>query len=857
MFTTFFTRQAIRKGSITLLYLCFFQIVHSQQLPRQKINFNHDWEMFTMDSLHKQKTAETVRNGTSFSSQFNQENIKKKNVSPDSVRANEVREAIKGFDIEYPIIKALKWQSISLPHPARYEQKLNPGKDQFVGICYYRKKFRIPDNLKDKLLFIKFEGAMQVASVWINGKFIMQHQGGYLPFIVPLKDIKSGSENEILVRVDNRDNPNTPPGKPLAKLGFLYWSGIYRNVWLIATDQVHITDPVESNTVAGGGLFVRYENVSDCAATVLIKTQIKNSLSQPANDIKIKQIIRDKNRKLIQQVISNPFEVAAETKIETEQKIILKNPKLWSPDDPYLYQLTTEIWSGNNLVDKITKQVGIRTLSYSRWEGFKLNGKPLRIVGTNRHQDHPFIGNALSGNGQYRDLKMIKEAGMNFVRLAHYPNDPSVYDICDSIGLMVADPIPGWQFFNNNTIFKERVFRDIREMIRRDRNHPCVIMWEASLNESYPPDSFRIQSAYIAHEEYPGNQCFTSGDIYGSKKTAWDIPYNGWEDPFGRPQDVQPERPGFVREYGHFEFGGYNSTTNANRSQGETVLLQNAWNMQWEHNLLQSNTFYPWTIGDAQWEFFDGFESYRPGTTDWGIVDVFRIPKFSYYFYRSQMDPFAHIHAADSKPMVYIANWWTPRDTVSKVIVYSNCDEVALYINNELIKKQKPDSGPDTNYGDWEKGGNPFDGGNCTHLEHPPYTFSDINWEAGEIKAIGYINGKKVAEQIVKTPLVATKLKLVADIQGQPLTADGADAIFVHAQITDSNGTIMCLDNKTEVQFSISGDGKIIGPDTVTVRGGIASILVRADSKPGSIIINSKAIKLKGASIIIKTLWNK
>jgi beta-galactosidase len=835
------------KQSFLLILLSFlFQFVFAQTSSKKILDFDHGWELYRIeDTAHFQNQA-VIRKGTTFASQFNYDVIAKRNQSADSIVNAEITEALQGYKTEYPKIATLKWEKVALPCPARYEEKLNPGKDQFVGICYYRKKFVIPADIKNKLLSIKFDGAMQVASVWVNGKFVMQHQGGYLPFSVPLKDTKP--ENEIIVRLDNRDNPNTPPGKPLAKLGFLYWSGIYRDAWLIADNSIHITDPVESNTVAGGGIFVRYENVSDCSATILIKTEIENSLSQSTGGIKVKQTILDKNGKSIQQINSNPFSLKEKTKKEAEQNIVLKNPRLWSPDNPYLYQLITEVWLKGNLVDKKTTPIGIRTLSYSRWEGFKLNGKPLRIVGTNRHQDHPFIGNALSDNEQYRDLKRIKEAGMNFVRLAHYPNDPSVYDICDSLGIMVADPIPGWQFFNNNILFKERVFRDIRQMIRRDRNHSCVIMWEASLNESYPPDSFRIRSSYIAHEEYPGNQCFTSGDIYGSIKTAWDVPYNGWEDPFGRPQDVQPERPGFVREYGDYEFGGSESTTRVNRSNGEKDLLANSWNFQWEHNLLRGPEYYPWTIGDANWAFFDGFEAPDTTTSDWGVMDVYRIPKFSYYFFRSQMDNDLKINGADNKPMIFIANWWAPRDTTTKVIVYSNCDEVALYINNKLIKKQKPDNGPDSPYGDWEKGGNSFDGGNSRHLQHPPFTFTDIKFEKGELKAVGYIRNKVADSTVRRTPEQPDSLHIEVNFVGKPLISDGADVVFVYVSVTDKNGTVNVLDNSTQVQLEVSGAATIVSPAISKVRGGIASFLIRSKDAHGLILLkgsttNSKVLK--------------
>jgi beta-galactosidase len=834
----------MKKLFITIVFLNVFQTVFSQITPRRIINFNYNWEMFRIDSSARMKNSLNLR-GTSFSSQFNQESIAAKNEPADSIAAHEVREALAGFKNEYPKIRSLKWESISLPHPARYEQALNPGINQFTGICYYRKQFIIPGDYKNKHLYLRFEGAMQTASVWINGKFITQHQGGYLPFTVRLDNVNYIGKNEIIVRLDNRDNINVPPGKHLAKLGFLYWSGIYRSVYLMATDPVYITDPIDANTIAGGGVFVRSENISLAGADVRIKTQIKNS-SILKRSLVVKQFLFGDENKLTD---TTETEIDGDSVKNIDQQIKVLHPHLWSTDQPNLYTLNTEIWSKGRLIDNFSQKIGIRKLSFTRAEGFKLNDKPLKIIGTNRHQDCPYIGNALSEAAQYRDLKRIKEAGFNFVRLSHYPQDPSVFRICDSIGLMLGDPIPGWQFFNNNELFKNRVFSDIREMIRRDRNHPSVIMWEVSLNETYPSDNFRIRSAEIAHEEYPFDNFFTSGDTYAAKHTKWDVPYNSWNDPFGRPQDVQPESPGFVREYGDYEFGGDSSTTRVNRSNGQKALLQNAWNFQWEHNLLIGPKYYPWTIGDANWAFFDGFEATSRKTTDWGVMDVFRLPKFSYYFFRSQLSPDKAVFAAGNKPMVFIANWWTSTDKPEKVVVYSNCDEVALYINGKFIKKQRPDSGPDTDYGDFEKGGNPFDGGNGNNLEHPPFTFTNLNWQRGEIKAIGFIKSKKAAGQVVNTPAIKTKIELVEDTEGLPLIADGADVVFVRAQIVDNKGTVMCLDNETRVHFTISGNGKILGPNTVKVRGGIASILVRANNEAGVIIINAASGKLKGAGL--------
>jgi beta-galactosidase len=357
-------------------------------------------------------------------------------------------------------------------------------------------------------------------------------------------------------------------------------------------------------------------------------------------------------------------------------------------------------------------------------------------------------------------------------------------------------------------------------------------MWEMSLNESYPPDSFRMASADVAHTEYTGDQFFTAGDTYGATQTNWDVPYNSWEDPFGRPQNVQPNAPGFVREYGHYEFGGEHSTTNSNRGLGEANLLHNAWNLQWEHNLMRSPQFFPWTIGDASWAFYDGFEAYTKGTTDWGVMDIFRIPKFSYYFFQSQ---------ASFKPMVYIANWWTPSSSPDgKVVVYTNATSVSLYLNDSLVGTRKPDAGPDSPYGDWDHGGNPFDGGNATHLEHPPITFTHVSYHPGVLKAVAYAGSSVVATFSVRTPGAPTALSLSVDTLGMPLTANGSDVVFVHASVLDGHGSVCVLDNSTAVSFTVSGPGQIVGPSTVVVRGGIATILVKAGTLPGLVRIHTK-----------------
>lgn len=820
---------------------------------RQVINFNRDWEMYPIPTAELPELKFDERTGTSFEGQFNHEYVQSESKSAQAAMEEEVKVALQGYVQEYPGIKDKTWENVTLPHPARYEQKVHPAAHHFSGICYYRKNFTV-DAQADELVSLKFEGAMQQAAVWVNGKFVMQNQGGYLPFVVSLTPyIKPGEKNEVLVRLDNRDNPNTPPGKPLNRIGFLYWSGIYRDVNMVITPDVYISDPVAANKEAGGGVFVRYEDVSEDSATVIIDTHFINA-SDRNRTVKVAHVLKDAEGKEVEGIDQPSIELEKKGEGTVGLKAIVKNPHLWSTDVPNLYTLTTNVLENGKIIDSITQKIGIRHLSFTREGGFKLNGKQTLIVGSNRHSNYPFIGSSLSRETEYRDLKMMKEAGLNCVRIGHYPNAPHLYEICDELGLFVINPIPGWQFFNHNDIFKERTFRDIRQMIRRDRNHPSVIMWEVSLNESYPPDEFRIASARLAHKEYPGDQFFTCGDTYGAKKTEWDVPYSLWGGkPFRRPQNLQPDRPGFAREYGDYEFGGAHSTTRVTRADGEKALLQNAWNLQWETNTLHGAYYRPWNVGGTTWAFFDDPEACNERLAEWGIVDFFRLPKFSYYFFRSQMSPGLTTGPIKMEPMVYLANWWTEREE-DKVIVYTNCEEVELFVNGKSVARQKPDSGPETEYGDMNKGGNPFDGGNADNMTHPPVTFNKVKWEKGELKAVGYIGGKKVKEDIVRTPEAPVKLTMTVNTWGADLVANAADAVFVYANLVDKNGTIACLDNETKVTFTIEGEAMFPGPAEAVVRGGIASMLVRSTNTPGKITVKASAGKFGEAEIMLNSV---
>jgi len=774
-----------------------------------------------------------------------------------------------------------EWECVNLPHTPKIES-LHVDL-HYQGFCWYRKRFLVDEAYQGMKLFIEFEAAMHEAYVWINGKFKLIHKGGYLPFMIDItEDIEFGVENVIAVRLDNHNNGSIPPGKPLESLDFSYFGGLYRNVLLHIMDKLHVTDAVYAGKPAGGGIFVKYSDVSQATASVEVQTHVLNEHDQ-VKDVKVVTSILDNQGRCVGSSESLVETVTAGGDHTFAQMIMLTNPQLWHPNTPYLYTLLTEVIDGDGrMADEFLTRIGIRTISFSKANGFMINGERLVIRGTNRHQQYPYIGNAASNNAQYRDAMKLKEGGFNFVRLGHYPQSPAFLDACDELGLMTVEPVPGWQYCEVGE-FQEIVKQNIRDMIRRDRNHPCMIMWEVSLNETYnkrqgATDEFFHECHLIAHEEYPGDQMNTSGDTIGRIDPGYvnyDVPYTMWEDrDLTRPlEEALPNKGGFDREYGDYEFGGQESTSRVPRSAGEDKLLLQAWNYQWSLNRNRGNR---WSLGDASWVGIDHNRGCYPRVAECGVLDTFRLPKYVYYFYQSQRRPDL-IHAQiDSGPMVFIANAWTERVSPAKVVVYSNCDEVELFVNGKSVGVRKPDQGPNTEYGErvtgyevdywltdeeqhkWKEGSveskddtgivlvNRHDGGNCRHLERAPFTFEGVVYEPGELKAIGRIAGVDQVQFIVRTPLDPVTLSIRIDTSGKELAADGSDFVFAYAEIRDANGTVVPSANH-EVTFEVEGPAVIVGENPIQAEAGIATVLLQSRPFPGEVNVTVHARGLSSA----------
>lgn len=788
-----------------------FVLLFALPLGAQSIKINADWEF---QRLKKEQQLTEIKNqGSDWSSQFNIQHVEAQNqalaVHPDTL------------ELELNQLSMGKWEQVNLPHTPFVEPLVVL--HQWQGICYYRKQLNISRKEIDKQLWLEFEGAMHLADVWVNGQHLTQHSGGYTPFVADVTGmLHADRANEILVRLDNRSNPLIPPGKPLETLDFCYYGGLYRDVNLIVKQPVHITHPIMADEVAGGGVFVTYPRVSELEAEVKVKTQVSNKTGIQKH-LTIRHTLYEWSKKkggCGKKVASveSPLVLAAGTTLHHTQQFAVNNPKLWYPDSPALYVLRTEVMDGREVTDCENTRIGIRRIEMTREKGFVINGKPLILEGSNRHQEYPYVGNAISDQAQYRDMYQIRNNGFNTVRLGHYPQDPSVLEACDELGLLVIEPIPGWQFFNKAQGFINHTYKDIRDLIRRDRNHPSIIMWETTLNESWPPKNWKNQAVQTAHEEFPGDQCYTSGDTYGYD--GFDVCYNDWEEGYNRPNTTR--KPGFIREYYDYEFGGHYSTTRVTRGDGDHAMTQNAWNAQWSHNRYRA--YYPWTIGGAVWSMYD----YNRGCCDnicySGLADVFRLPKFGLLYFRTQVKKGSFTPAGPMAYEVFINSHWL-EDSSDTLQVYGNVDEVQLLLNGRVVARQRPDNKPST-----AKYVSRPDGGNAVNIDFPPFTFFNVKWEQGELKAIGYKDGKAVAEHVVRTPGAVEAMDITYFESGVP--ASCYDLLIVYVNLKDLHGTDCFGENNREVRLEVLQGGEVRGPATIKAEAGVASFLVAtADSQ--------------------------
>jgi beta-galactosidase/beta-glucuronidase len=506
------------------------------------------------------------------------------------------------------------WSYVDLPHSTKFVTPEDP--EAYLGVSWYRKHFTVDAAFQGRKVYLGFGAAMQSADVWVNGAKMLRHVGGYTPFTIDASGGVSygGVDNLVALKIDSRANPDWAPGQ--AVVDFQYYGGLYRDVRMIVTDKLHITDAVYAGKVAGGGVFVTYPEVGSDSAAVDIQTNVINEDGVPRAATLASEIV-DAGGAAVGSASADAVIQPGED-YDFSRTIVVRNPKLWHPDTPNLYTLRTTGREGGQVADAFRTRIGIRRIEWTHDGGLIINGARYKAQGVNMHSQIYGLGNAVPPRSIYYDVKRIKEGGMNFIRGSHYPHDPAFYEACDELGILVLDSTTGWQFYNDSQAFRDNTYQELRDMIRRDRNHPSVAAWEASLNESNFTDAWAQGANQIVHEEYPGDQAFSAA----WKWSRADILIGAAQHDIRATTDP---RPIIIDEYGDWDYGGAQSTSRRAREAGDAAMLTQADNVQDGRN---KNLALPWFTADGYWDCADygGFGLIRSG-----LVDMYRIPKYAYY----------------------------------------------------------------------------------------------------------------------------------------------------------------------------------------------------------------------------------
>jgi beta-galactosidase len=359
-----------------------------------------------------------------------------------------------------------KWETVYLPHTMALEPRLYEKKETyFRGVGWYRTGFSLDPEKPFGDLRLEFDAAMARADVWLNGEHLGRHLGGYTPFAFDITDrAYLDRPNLLAVKVDNR-TMEVPPDGFTAATDYTLNGGLYRKVRLVGRNDVFVED-----------VYITTPEVSASHATIKSVISVRNRGDDSALVSALSEVFNPGGRSLIQQTRSDEKTVAAGAGLEITVTGIIENPRRWSPDHPHLYTVKTSVLNqGGARLDSVSARIGIRTIEFTPDRGLLLNGEPIELIGPNRHQTYPYLGNAVPDRYQRWDAQLIKDAGFNFVRCSHYPQSPAFLDACDELGVMVYEELPGWNYIGDEE-WKDLAAQAVEEMILRDRNRPSIVI---------------------------------------------------------------------------------------------------------------------------------------------------------------------------------------------------------------------------------------------------------------------------------------------------------------------------------------------------------------------------------------------
>ena len=840
-------RTSILTLLVILITLGITDALMAQESPRSRESFNQGWKF-----------------------------VKYFNDSVESVATDREPE-----NLQLPSVNDNSWRTLDLPHDWAIEGPFsdtlenNTGLLPWKGIGWYRKHFIVSENDKEKRIYIDFDGAMANAKVWLNGKYVGEWPYGYTSFRLDLTPyIIIGKKNVIAVRLDTKNwDSRWYPG-----------AGLYRNVWLVKTSQLHI---------ANNGVFCSTPEIKKERGMLSVEAEVESHINEPL-PVTIKALVYKLNDKFelssapVAESVVVTATVPAMKDHDFRFDIAVKDPVLWDITKPELYRVAVIVMQGTTVTDRYETNFGFRTLNFTARDGFLLNGRRVEVNGVCNHHDLGALGAAFNTRAAARQLEILKEMGCNAIRTSHNPPAPELVDLCDKMGFLIQVEFSDtWRIGKKkddyNVLFNAWHVEDMKAMVRRDRNHPSVFMW--SIGNEVPDQ----RNPYLAKElneivkSEDNTRPVTSGcndsnsGTNGFQKTLDVFGINYHLGDYKRFYDlkdnadqglISTESASTVSSRGEYFFPIVQGDLN-NNLPGKGIFQITSYDVAypgWASTTDQQWTLldkFPAAMGEFVWTGFDyigeptpysgDLTGLKPGTrwydetkkmldkmgatevpsrsSYFGIMDLAGFKKDRFYLYQSRWRP--------ELPMAHILphwNWPERKGLVTPVYVYTSGDEAELFLNGKSLGRKKK--------GEFEY----------------RLKWDEVVYQSGELKVIAYKNGNKWAEDIVKTTDNASGLSMSADRPA--VRPDGYDLVYVTVRIEDKNKLLVPKSNN-QLNFSIDGPGRIVATDngdatshesfqakSKKAYNGLCLVIVAAEKgSKGSFAVKAESRGLKNAAV--------
>jgi beta-galactosidase len=696
-----------------------------------------------------------------------------------------------------------QFAQVVVPHTNLREPWHSFDEKSYEFVSTYRRRFSLPASARGRRVFVDFEGVMTASTVWLNGQRIGEYKGGFTPFSFELTaHVDFDRDNVLAVEVDSSERPDIPPFG--YEVDYLTFGGIYREVSLRIVAPTYIEN-----------IFAQPKEVLSGHPSLDVQCFLAGDGKASPAGLRLEAALYDGERlvaKTAQEVVAGGDEQSPASTLRLDP---LEGIELWDLRKPKLYRVEVKLSQGDRLLDRDSRRIGFREARFTP-QGFSLNGTVIKLRGLDRHQTFPWVGQAMPGRVQRRDAQILrKNLHCNIVRTSHYPQSRHFLDACDEIGLLVLEEIPGWQHIGD-LAWQDISVDNVSRMIRRDWNHPSIILWGVRINESRDNHDFYTRTNAMAHKLDPSRQ--TGGIRYFQESEFLEDVFT--MNDFGWPLKA-PNHPLYLNT----EFVGHTYPTktidNIERLREHTVRHARV------HDQLASNAQYAGGIG---WCAFDYNTHANFGSGDricyHGVTDIFREPKPAAGFYRSQCDP-------DEEIVLVPAFHWARGDEnigFTDALVSSNCDHLKFYVADKLVAEADPDREQ------------------FPHLKYAPFTAKigrHIDpW--GDLRIDGFIAGKQVVSRSFSGKGIDQKFALLPD--DTTLVADGADTTRVVLRVTDEFDAIRPF-AADAVRFELSGPAQLIGDNPFSLVGGTGAIWIRAVEQPGKVRLTAHHPVLGAQSI--------